>query len=295
MIDVIMADPLILARGFHFAMTVLASGTICFMTLVAEPAARAPGSQTLAGYAALRRQLTLLAALALILTVLSGAVWLALVGAGILGVPLANIWLDGGIWTVASETQFGRIACARLIMAGVLGLLLAWPPTRWLQLLAGAGLVALIAPSGHAGATPGVTGAIQLISDGFHLLAAGAWLGGLPALVLLLGWSRHGAGPDRVTVAVNATNRFSILGIVCVLTLVASGTVNSWVLLSGPRDLIATTYGRVLLLKIGLFAAMLGIAAVNRFCVTPRLTEPGAARALQLNSLVLRPGFETPG
>ena len=56
-------------------------------------------------------------------------------------------------------------------------------------------------------------------------------------------------------------------------------------MLSGPRDLIATDYGRLILLKIGLFAAMVGIAAVNRFHLTPQLAVPTAMRALQRNSL----------
>jgi hypothetical protein len=56
-------------------------------------------------------------------------------------------------------------------------------------------------------------------------------------------------------------------------------------LLSSPRDLIATGYGRLLFLKIGLFAAMLAIAAVNKFHLTPRLAGAPARRALLRNSL----------
>ena len=58
-----------------------------------------------------------------------------------------------------------------------------------------------------------------------------------------------------------------------------------WNLLSGPRDLIATEYGRLLALKLGLFAAMIGFAAVNRFHLTPQLPRPTALRALERNSL----------
>ena len=84
---------------------------------------------------------------------------------------------------------------------------------------------------------------------------------------------------------ISATRRFSVVGIVSVATLLASGLVNSWNLLSGPRDLVTTDYGRLIALKIGLFAAMLAIAAVNRFYLTPRLPERTALRALQRNSL----------
>jgi uncharacterized membrane protein len=136
---------------------------------------------------------------------------------------------------------------------------------------------------GHAGARPGLTGRIHLTSDMVHLLAAAAWLGGLPAFVLLIRNARSGK------VAAAATKRFSLLGIVCVGALLASGAINSWNLLAAPRDLLTIDYGRLVLLKIGLFAAMICIAAVNRYHLTPKLSAslPGATalRALQRNSL----------
>ena len=55
--------------------------------------------------------------------------------------------------------------------------------------------------------------------------------------------------------------------------------------MGGPRDLVTTDYGRLVLLKIGLFVAMVGIATANRFHFTPLLPAPGALRALQRNSL----------
>jgi copper transport protein len=66
--------------------------------------------------------------------------------------------------------------------------------------------------------------------------------------------------------------------------LVASGLVNSWNLLVAPDELWTTDYGRLLMLKIGLFAAMVSIAAVNMFYLTPQLPAPAALRALQRNS-----------
>jgi hypothetical protein len=115
-----------------------------------------------------------------------------------------------------------------------------------------------------------------------HLLAAAGWLGTLPALALLLAWTHRHGQPQH---AVRATRRFSRLGIACVLVLLASGIVNSWNLLYAPGDLVATDYGRLVSLKICLFAAMLGIAAVNRFRLTPRLPSAAAGRALLRNSL----------
>jgi hypothetical protein len=85
--------------------------------------------------------------------------------------------------------------------------------------------------------------------------------------------------------AARAAAHFSTLGVASVAALLASGIVNSWMLLSSPRDLIDTDYGRLLFLKIGLFAAMLAIAAVNKFHLTPRLAGAPARRALLRNGL----------
>jgi putative copper resistance protein D len=42
-------------------------------------------------------------------------------------------------------------------------------------------------------------------------------------------------------------------------------------------DLIGTGYGRLLMFKIGLFLAMLGLAAVNRLWISPALTTGNQA------------------
>ncbi len=267
-----MIDPLILARGIHMAATVLAAGTVTFLALVAD-------------VPALRPALTWLVWGALAVTVLSGLAWLAWLAADIYGAPVIAVCLHGGVWSVLTETRFGLVWTVRLGLAIILGMLMLWPATRLLQLAAAAGLLALIALIGHAGATPGIAGGIHLVSDMVHLLAAGAWVGALPALALLLAHARKPGDSAWGPYAVDATRRFSLLGIASVGALLASGVINSWNLLGDPRDLITTEYGRLVLLKIGLFIAMAGIAAVNRFHLTPRLPETGALRELQRNSL----------
>ena len=271
-----MVDPIVLARTVHLAATVLAAGTVCFLTLVAQPAYAGSGGP---GADALRRGGRIAVWSALVVAVLSGAAWLALLSADIYGAPILAVCLHGGLWTVLTDTQFGAVWMARLALAVLLGLLLLWPAQRWLALAAAGALVGLLAYVGHAGATPGTAGEIHLISDMLHLLAAGAWLGGLPGLAWLL------LARPQPQVAARAAARFSVLGIVCVAALIVSGLINSWNLLSGPVDLVDTAYGRLLALKIALFVAMLGIAAVNRFHLTPLLAAAGARAALARNSL----------
>lgn len=270
-----MLEPIILARAVHFAATTLAAGTVSFMMLVAEPAfGRARG------FAIMRQRANIMVWTALAAALASGAAWLALLAADIFGAPLADVCLHGGLWQVLTGTRFGAVWSARLAAALLLAVLLFRPALRWLQLAAAAALIAPLALIGHAGATPGAAGQLHLASDAAHLIAAGVWLGGLPALALLLSSPRPPKG-----LAARAAVRFSMLGIASVGALLLSGLINSWMLLSAPRDLIATDYGRVLFLKIGLFAAMLAIAAVNRFHLTPQLASVRARRALMRHSL----------
>jgi copper resistance protein D len=265
-------DPLILARSIHFAATALASGTVCFMVLVVEPPA-------------LRRRLVVMVWIALAVAMLSGIGWLVLLATEIFGAPILEVCLHGGAWSVLTETRFGMVWCARGALALLLSLLMLWPAARWLALIAAALLMSLLALIGHAGATSGTTGRIHLVSDIMHLLSASAWLGGLPAFALLLAHARQGRARAKRALVIGATRRFSLLGIVSVAVLLASGAINSWNLLAGPRDLLTTDYGRLVLLKIILFAAMVCIAAVNRYHLTPQLPAPAALRALQRNSL----------
>ena len=267
-----LTDPLVLARFVHIAACVMAAGTATFAVLAAGPAA-ATGD--------LRRRWRLVVAACAAIAALSGLGWLAITAANILGTSFADVCLHGGLWSVAADTQFGRLAVMRVALA----LLLILP--GWNDRLRAAlalVLVVLIAPAGHAGAQAGAWGWLHLAADAAHLVAAACWLGALPALAMLLAASYldpAGLGAS----AVRATARFSSLGIACVAALIATGAINSWFLLSGPGDLMTTVYGRVLALKLGLFAAMLAIAAVNRFHLTPRLADVEALRALLRNSL----------
>jgi copper resistance protein D len=275
-------EPLIFVRAVHFAATVLTSGTVAFIVLVTEPTA--PLKKT-AGFVALRRHLVMLIWIALAIAILSGAAWLVLLASDILGASIADVCLHGGIWPVLADTRFGLVWSGRLVLVLLLGVLVLRPTMRGLQLGSAAAFIALLALVGHAGATPGIVADFHLASDMVHLLAAGAWLGGLPALVLLLAHARHTTHPIWNDFAINATRRFSILGILSVGALLATGVINSWNLLGGPRDLVATDYGRLVAFKIGLFASMVALAAVNRFHLTPQLPKPRASRALQRNAL----------
>jgi putative copper resistance protein D len=167
------------------------------------------------------------------------------------------------------------------------------PVADWLALPAALGLTAAIAWTGHAGSTPGETGALHLCADALHLIGAAAWIGGLVPLIFLLAAVRRYHAIAWAALARDAAMRFSALGVASVTTLLATGIVNAWILVGSFRALAVTEYGRLLMLKLVVFAVMLVLAAVNRFWLTPRLVVASgderrleALRQLTRNSVI---------
>jgi putative copper resistance protein D len=70
--------------------------------------------------------------------------------------------------------------------------------------------------------------------------------------------------------------------------LVASGLINAWYQVGDVPALVGTEYGQLLLAKLGLFAAMLGLAVTNRGVLTPRLArgDRAALPLLRRNALL---------
>ena len=273
------ADPLALIRAAHFAATLVASGTVFFAAFVIGPT-RLPQN-----FSILRMHMNLLVWTALALSVLTGAMWLIWLAANILGESLAEVCLHGGAWSVLADTRFGWIVCLRLVLAVLLGLLVLDPARRAWPIAVAAAFLALPAFASHAGAATGLRGDAHVVSDALHLLSAGAWLGALPAFALLLWAARRRQKPGWYDFTTTVTHRFSRFAAISVGTLLATGIVNSWNLLGGPRDLWTTDYGRLVFFKIVLLAAMLSIATVNKFHLTPRLPARVALRNLQRNSI----------
>ena len=284
-----MVDPLIIVRAIHFAATIAAAGTVFFQFMVAAPAIHAAHGRWPPDL--LHRLYSRLALIALTIVVLSGLLWLLLLASEIYGASIVEVCLQGGALAVLTNTRFGLVWIGRLALALLLAQSLCWPRAQplpaasQLLLLAAAGLLVSLAWIGHAGATLGPAAPYHLASDVLHLTAAGIWLGGLLPLLMLLRHAGRARRPAGTALAAAATRRFSLLAMLSVGALLATGIVNAWTLLGGARDLLTTDYGRLILLKTGVFAAMLGIAYVNRFHLTPRLAAPWALRRLRRNTL----------
>lgn len=264
-------------RGAHYASVISLFGCFVFLLAVARPAWRAADASVEAART-LERVLLRLAIGSLLLAVASGFFWLWIVAAGMSGRPLAAALSPKLFGTVLTATGFGHVWQFRFAAAVALGgFLLFYRPSgrdpRCLLfggiggLLSGAALGSM-ALSGHGADDTGLAGILHLGADILHLLAAGGWLGALLPLAYVLRQARR---PGWLEIGQQATLRFSTLGLVTVATLIATGLVNTWYLAGNVPALVGTPYGRLLILKLALFAAMLGFAAVNRAKLTPRL------------------------
>ena len=269
-----MEAALAVCRFAHLLAATTLFGASAYFRLLAPPALRA------AQDGAARR----LAAAAIVVAALSALLWLALEAAAMSG-SWAGLVDFETLSDVLANTAFGAVWRGRLLVA--LALLAAWAfgrhgPSGFL-LVASALLLASLGLVGHAAMQGGALGALHRLNHALHLLAAGAWLGGLPAFALSLAAYRDAALRRE---AVAAMRRFSDWGRFVVALVALTGAANV-ALTSGAPPLPPTTPYRALLdAKLALVAAMVTLALLNRCVLAPRLKPEGPAlRALMATTL----------
>jgi putative copper resistance protein D len=107
----------------------------------------------------------------------------------------ADVFSGGVVWTVLSQTQFGRDWIVRLVLACLLAgtfaplLSAQWKNSGWLAAAAvvlAASFVGGLAWAGHAAGGEGVEAFVHPAADVLYLVAAAAWVGALIPLALLL-------------------------------------------------------------------------------------------------------------
>ncbi len=116
------------------------------------------------------------------------------------------------------------------------------------------GLALTWASAEHASA--GIQVPVAMTSAVLHLLAMAVWLGGLTALLTVL---YRSSSLDAAPVA-----RFSRLAFVSVTVLVVTGVYQSWRGLGSWNALTGTSYGRILLVKLGAVVLLLAAAGWSR-------------------------------
>ncbi len=290
-----MFEPLVFVRAIHFAATISVAGSVFFLAFVGEPAFRVADENGPIP-ALVRSHLKRIAWVSLAIVVASDVAWLILQAERMSELSLAAVFSEGIVWSVLWETDFGSGWMARLVFIALFaGLLFRFDSTvrikSWKNvsvLLVGASVVGALAFVGHAAAGSGIEGAIHLAADILHLVGAAAWIGALVPLAIVLHAARGGRDASSIKIAREATLRFSTLGIASVGTLVATGIINTWVLAGSVPALVGTDYGRLLLVKVGLFLVMLSIAAINRLRLTPSLVHDFDASATRNALLQLR-------
>lgn len=237
---------LAVARLMLFAGLVLLVGGVGFL-LILWPAGqtfRAARRMVWAGWA---------------LAVLGSVGGLLMQGPHAAGRSLASSF-DPALLSAVLQTRYGVAAVVRLsLLAGAALVLLGSGRIRRSVLASGAAVVGLglllsTSAVGHAGT--GHLAGLALSADALHLAAGCAWLGGLAQLIILL------RQPPAELLPV--LPRWSRYAAAAIGVLIVTGTFASWREVGTLNALDATTYGRLLLVKIGLVALMLAFGAFGR-------------------------------
>jgi len=215
--------------------------------------------------------------------VLLTAAWVAGAGAATAALALEGAWIaqrgPSGAWrtdvlSAVLKTDFGRAWSAKVLLwllalvllaqllrggsRGVTGL-----PWRLGLLAVGLASLRIDGLTGHSGDTR--QPAIAELADLTHLVAITVWLGGLTMLVVGVLPRRHIGELERIV------PQYSLVAMCAVAAVVFSGSVMAWRLLDNVGQLTSTTWGHLLLLKVGLLAVVLAAAFGSKTWVAHRL------------------------
>jgi putative copper resistance protein D len=274
---------LLLSRFLHYGAGLVLAGMVAFRWLFLLPGFIGETDETWQKFAPLFAWLNRLFVAAGFVLVLSGLGLFWAVAAGMSDTSLGESLTPETLGAVFFQTQFGAVFRWRLGFAVLMAILLAGlATTRWqaqrscsvLEIAAGlvaAALLTSFAWTGHAAAAGGPTFVPRVAADAVHLFVASIWPTGLLPFALFLAGARR--VEDRATLAPTRriVDRFSQVSLVVVFLLAATGFINAYFIVGSFDALFTTTYGAVLDVKLLLFAAILLIAARNRYRVLPRL------------------------
>ncbi|HEV2457201.1 MAG TPA: CopD family protein, partial [Ktedonobacterales bacterium] len=151
-------------------------------------------------------------------------------------------------------------------------------------LLAGVLLIAF-ALSGHAAAVAASQFAYAIAVDLLHLLFEATWIGGLLYISVVLLPALKALPPQhRARVLALGLPEFGAAAIVSVVALTLTGSLNATIRLTSVQQLLTTTYGRTLAVKIELFLIMVAISAYHAFVLRPRLAAALTAAPEQVST-----------
>ncbi|MCW2956216.1 MAG: hypothetical protein JWO69_1085 [Thermoleophilia bacterium] len=185
-----------------------------------------------------------------------------------------------------AETPFALSVQLRALVAFVAvapALLLRFgpPPTpagRVAIAIVFAGLAASMSLTGHAVTTDPIE--LRLPLDMLHVVAAAIWLGGLVQFALLA---------PRAMEFVDAIGRFSKVAFAAVVTIFVTGVYATYAELGlDLAELVDSTYGRLIVAKLLLFAGTMPLAFNNMSAFVPRIARRPEDAPRMLRQYVLR-------
>ncbi|MEO9224690.1 MAG: copper resistance protein CopC [Acidimicrobiales bacterium] len=217
--------------------------------------------------------------------------------AGATGLGIASIFhagvlgqvLGGGMeWTVIG-IAVAAVLAAWAVRSVADGTEPSRPMAKAIALAAVAAVSGAFAASGHSTSTS--PEALVLLADTVHVGAAAIWFGGLVGLVVAIRAIRRAAGSstraDQTSEADNGTAihaaklvaRFSRVATWALAAVTIAGLTLAWREVRAVRALTSTTYGWLLIAKVGVVALVALVAAYNHYRLTPAVRHRPTASA----------------
>ncbi|MEK9855144.1 MAG: CopD family protein [Rhodobiaceae bacterium] len=202
------------------------------------------------------------------------------VAAGSLGGDLASM-TDPVLLGLVMKSPLGLssvVAGIGLAMITVIGRVKA-RGEQAARIVAAATVLLSLTLVGHATTLGAVTGVLLAL----HLGGVAFWLGALLPLRQMCG----GAGDaDSMAMLADIADRFGRNAQRVVPVLIVAGVAYAAILTGSVAAMLTSGYGLALLVKIGLVAGLLGLAARNRFRIVPALQAGDLSAALRLRRTI---------
>jgi copper transport protein len=173
---------------------------------------------------------------------------------------------DRSAWSAVLDTDIGVAWLVRALVIGVIAALAVTArshrDTAWWRAVVWLGLITAGVASAYGG--HGATGRwhyLGVAATVLHVAAMAVWLGGLALLLISIR-----------TVARDGVRRYSTIALLAVVALVVSGSLQGVRQVGSLDALLETSYGTMLIRKLVLVAAVIGVAAVARQATHGRLS-----------------------
>ena len=192
-------------------------------------------------------------------------------------------------YTIVSSTQLGaywifRLAVVVASLAASIIITRAKKPSKrsWGLVLAIGLLLSLsTSVSSHNAAATIYDPVMNFLSDWIHLVAVGAWVGGLAYFAVAI-YSMNSLRKPKGRLVGGLLRRFSSVAVTCVGVIGITGIYNLVLEVGSLTALFATPYGRILLVKIAIFAPMIALGAFNQFVLYNKITA-STTKARRIN------------